>query len=340
MGSSSQRHKDDASFTVSDHEEGQRLDRLCAGRHPGLSRNQIQVLNRHGGVKVDGKIRPDSYLLRAGERVDVRPSEVEMEGWDPEAVPGPEDIHVTVVYEDDDIVVVNKPPDMVVHPAHGNPGGTLVNALLGRGVTLAGLGGPARPGIVHRLDKDTSGLMAVAKTDAAYVGMVNKLRDKEVLKEYHAIVHGNIGRDEMMVDAPIGRHPVHRQKMTVRRSGGKEAVSQLFVVDSYNQFDYIRVAIYTGRTHQIRVHLSHVSHPLLGDQVYGGKAKKGQTPGPRANATGEKLSKTMTRHALHASRLSFTHPVSGRPLAFRTALPDDMRLALEALYKENRLREV
>jgi 23S rRNA pseudouridine1911/1915/1917 synthase len=340
MGSSSQRQNNDTSFAVADHEEGQRLDRLCAARHPNLSRNQIQILNEHGGVTVDGRVRPDSYLLRAGERVDIRPSEVEREGWDPDAVPAPEDIHITVVYEDDDIVVVNKPPGMVVHPAHGNPGGTLVNALLGRGVKLAGLGGPSRPGIVHRLDKDTSGLMVVAKTDAAYVGMVTRLKDKDVLKEYRAIVHGNLGRDEMTVDAPIGRHPVQRQKMTVRRSGGKEAVSQLFVVDSYIQFDYIRVAIYTGRTHQIRVHMSHVSHPLLGDQVYGGRAKKGQTPGPRAKAMDEKLSKAMTRHALHASRLSFTHPVSERPLAFQTALPDDMRLALETLYRENRFKEV
>ena len=190
------------------------------------------------------------------------------------------------------------------------------------------------------MDKDTSGLMVVAKSDAAYAGLVSKLREKEVLKEYHAIVHGNMERREMTVDAPIGRHPVQRQKMTVRRAGGKEAVSQLFVVDSYNQFDYIRVAIYTGRTHQIRVHLSHVSHPLLGDQVYGGKTKKRQAPGPRAKATGAKLSRIMTRHALHASRLSFTHPVSERPLAFQTALPEDMRLALETLYREHRFKEV
>jgi 23S rRNA pseudouridine1911/1915/1917 synthase len=338
--SCSSQSKGDSSFTVADHEEGQRLDRLCAARHPGLSRNQIQKLNRGGGVTVDGKIRPDSYLVQAGERIDIRPSEAELEGWDPDAVPVPEDIDVTVVYEDDHIVVVNKPAGMVVHPAHGNPDGTLVNALLGRGVTLADLGGPSRPGIVHRLDKDTSGLMIVAKTDVAYVGMVSKLKDKEVLKEYHAIAHGNLPRDEMTVDAPIGRHAVQRQKMTVRRDGGKEAVSQLFVVDSYSQFDYIRVAIYTGRTHQIRVHMSYVSHPLLGDQVYGGKAKRGQAAGPKAKATGEKLTQTMTRHALHASRLSFTHPVSEQPLAFQTALPPDMRSALETLYKENRFKEV
>ena len=340
MGFSGRQREDDYSFTVAEHEEGQRLDRLCAARHAVLSRNQIQRLNRQGAITIDGKVRPDSYLLRAGERVDIRLSAATLREWDPDESPAPERIPVAVVYQDDHIVVVNKAAGMVVHPAHGNPRGTLVNALLGCGIKLADLGGPHRPGIVHRLDKDTSGLMVVAKTDEAYVGMVNKLKDKEVLKEYHAIVHGNLARDQMTVDAPIGRHPVHRQKMTVRRSGGKEAVSQLFVVDSYNQFDYIRVAIYTGRTHQIRVHMSHVSHPLLGDQVYGGKVKKGHAPGPKGKATGERLSTTMTRHALHASRLSFTHPVSEELLAFQAALPQDMRSALETLYRENRFKEV
>jgi 23S rRNA pseudouridine1911/1915/1917 synthase len=340
MASSSRKHNDDISFTVGEYEEGQRLDRLCAAKHPTLSRNQIQALNEQGAVTVGGKVRPDSYSLRAGEKVDIRVSEVQLEGWDPGAIPASEDIPIAVVYEDDDIAVVNKPAGMVVHPAHGNPGGTLVNALLGRGMTLASLGGPSRPGIVHRLDKDTSGLMMVAKTDAAYAAMVKQLKDREVLKEYHAIIHGNVGRDELTVDEPIGRHPVHRQKMTVRRTGGREAVSQLFVVDSYNHFDYIRVAIYTGRTHQIRVHMSHVLHPLLGDHVYGGRPGKGRSQGPRAKVTGNKLSRMISRHALHASRLSFSHPEDGSVLTFRTALPDDMRLALETLYMEYRFKEV
>jgi 23S rRNA pseudouridine1911/1915/1917 synthase len=330
----------DMSFTVAPEETGRRLDRLCAARHPALSRNQIQNLNEGGGVTVDGAARPDSYAVNAGERVEIRPSAVERDGWDPDSRPAPEDIPVTVVYEDEDLAVVNKQPGLVVHPAHGNPGGTLVNALLGKGIQLAGLGGTQRPGVVHRLDKDTSGLMVVAKSDTGYAGMVTKLKDKEVCKEYHAIVYGNLGNAEMTVVAPIGRHPVHRQKMAVTRKGGKEAVSQLFVVDSYTHFDYIRVAIYTGRTHQIRVHLSHVSHPLLGDTVYGGRRKIGQATGPRTKVTHEKLLKTMTRHALHASLISFTHPVSDRQLTFRAALPEDMRLALETLYREDRTKEV
>ena len=327
-------------FTVAESEAGRRLDRVCAARHPGLSRNQIQIVNGLGGIIVDGNARPDSYRLSAGETVEIRAGEVRREGWNPGDVPGPEDIPLTVVYQDDDIVVVNKPAGLVVHPAHGNPGGTLVNALLGRGVTLATLGSPQRPGIVHRLDKDTSGLMVVARTDNAYGRLVEGLKDREVRKEYHAIVRGNIGRASMSIDAPIGRHPVERQRMTVPKTGGKAAVSQLIVVDSYSHFDYIRVAIYTGRTHQIRVHMSHVSHPLLGDPVYGGRQVKGRASGSRTRATYEKLSKIMHRQALHASLLSFSHPVTGRQLTFRVALPDDMRLALETLYREDRIKEV
>lgn len=327
-------------FTVDEPEEGQRLDRVCAARHPGLSRNQVQIVNGLGGITVDGRPRPDSYQLSAGEQVEIRAEDVRREGWNPEDVPGPEDIPIKVIFQDDDIVVVNKPAGLVVHPAHGNPGGTLVNALLGRGVPLSMLGSPQRPGIVHRLDKHTSGLMVVACTDAAYAGLVERFRDKQVRKEYHAIVRGNLGRPQMTVDSPIGRHPVERQKMTVPKTGGRAALSQLFVVDSYSHFDYIRVAIYTGRTHQIRVHMSHVSHPLLGDPVYGGRQVKGQPAGARTRATYEKLSKIMTRQALHASLLSFSHPVTGRQLTFKAALPEDMRLALETLYKEDRTKEV
>jgi 23S rRNA pseudouridine1911/1915/1917 synthase len=324
----------DMSFTVTAEEAGQRLDRLCAARHPVLSRNQIQILNELGGVTVDGTVRPDSYTVSDGERVEIRASAVEREGWDPERLPQPEDIAVPIVYQDDDIVVVNKPPGLVVHPAHGNPSGTLINALLGYGIRLSGIGGHQRPGVVHRLDKDTSGLMVLAKSDAAYRGMVAQLKAKRVRKQYHAVVHGNLGRREMTVDAPIARHPTHRQRMAVVR-GGREAVTQLFVVDSYSHFDYIRVATYTGRTHQIRVHLSHVSHPLLGEAVYQVRRRKEQAAGIRAKATIEKLQKIMTRHALHASLLCFLHPVSELSMTFRSALPPDMRLALETLYKED-----
>jgi 23S rRNA pseudouridine1911/1915/1917 synthase len=247
---------------------------------------------------------------------------------------------VPVVYNDRHIIVVNKPAGLVVHPAHGNPDGTLVNALLGMGLRLAGHGGPTRPGIVHRLDKDTSGLMVVAASERAHRSLVAAFRDKKVRKEYHAVVVGHLGRKRLTVDAPVGRHPAHRQRMTVPERGGKPAVSQLFVVDSYSHFDYIRVATDTGRTHQIRVHLSHVSHPLLGDPVYGGRRRGGHAVGAGTRVTFEKLLKIMTRHALHASLLSFDHPVTGLPLLFRSALPPDMRLVIEILYTEDRIKEV
>jgi 23S rRNA pseudouridine1911/1915/1917 synthase len=331
----------DMEFTVAPEDEGLRLDRLCANRHPDLSRNQIQNLNKAGAVSVNGVCRPDSFPVTAGDRVRITPSVAGISGWDPEARPEPEkDIDVAIVYRDDHITVVNKPAGLVVHPAHGNPGGTLVNALLGEGVGLAGLGGPSRPGIVHRLDKDTSGLMVVAATDEAYRGMVGAFKDKRVRKEYHAIVDGNIGCETKIIEAPIARHPAYRQRMAVVEKGGKPAVSQLFVVDSYSHFDYIRVATNTGRTHQIRVHLSHVSHPLLGDPVYGGRRRKVRTAGVRTRVTYEKLLKILQRHALHASLLSFLHPVTGVSLTFRAALPPDMRLALETLYTEDRIKEV
>jgi 23S rRNA pseudouridine1911/1915/1917 synthase len=331
----------DMQFAVDTEEAGQRLDRLCATRHPQLSRNQIQILNKNGAVLVDGRSRPDSYILSAGENVSITPSSAEKPGWDPDAKPAPEpDIAIPVVYRDEHIVVVNKPAGLVVHPAHGNPGGTLVNALLGMGIELPSLGGPSRPGIVHRLDKDTSGLMVVAGSGIAYRGMVDAFKNKKVRKEYHAIVDGNLGCRTKTIDAPIGRHPVMRQKMAVVERGGKPAVSQLFVVDSYSHFDYIRVATDTGRTHQIRVHLSHVSHPLLGDPVYGGRRKAKRTAETGTRITYEKLSKILTRHALHASRLSFLHPVTGAPLLFRAALPQDMQRVVELLYTEDRIKEV
>jgi len=332
--------EEDIVFVVEPGEAGQRLDRLCVSRYKSLSRNQVQILNEKGGITVDGGARPDSFKVTAGQRIEVRPSAVHREGWDPNRIPEPQGIPVSLVYEDEDIVVVNKPPGLVVHPAHGNPDRTLVNALLGRGVRLARLGGTQRPGIVHRLDKDTSGLMVVAKSDEAYAGMTARLKDKEVHKEYHAIVLGNMGRREMTVDAPIGRHPVHRQQMAVVRRGGKQAVTKLFVIDSYSHFDYIRLTTYTGRTHQIRVHLSHLRHPLLGDSVYGGRPRTARALGMRTKAAFEKLLEIMNRHALHASLLSFAHPVSGRLMTFRTALPPDMMLALETLYSKDRITEV
>ncbi len=326
-------------FTVSAQEQGLRLDRICAGRSGDLSRNQIQRLNEAGGVSVDGRVRPDSYLVRAGEVVELDRDRLVPPGLE-DGTPEPEDIPISVVYEDSDIAVVNKPAGMVVHPAHGNWRGTLVNALLGRGTTLASLGLPERPGIVHRLDKDTSGLMVVARTDAAYRLLSAAIKSHHFHKEYHAIAIGHIGARATVVDAAISRHPVRRQQMAVDERKGKPARSELFVVDSYSHLDYIRVIACTGRTHQIRVHLAHIGHPILGDPVYGGRKLKGRTSHTRLKTTFDRLLKTLTRHALHASQLSFSHPGTGKKVTFKTALPEDMRAAIEILQREDRTKEV
>jgi len=326
-------------FTVSPDDDGARLDRFCAAHAPGLSRNQVQILNEKGGVTVDGQRRPDSHAVSAGEVVEIRPELLAPPGFE-EGRPVPEDIPVAVVYEDDHIVVVNKPAGMVVHPAHGNWQGTLVNALIGRGIPLSALGSPERPGVVHRLDKDTSGVMVLARTDDAYRALAVALKRHRVGKVYHAIVHGNLPLERVTVDAPIGRHPLKRQQMAVVDRGGKAARTELFVVDSYTGFDYIRVTTFTGRTHQIRVHLTHIGHPLLGDPVYGGRRRKAVSSGSGSKVTFDRLLKSMQRHALHASNLSFEHPATGKRMTFASALPTDMQGALEMLHRDDRTKEV
>ncbi len=323
------------SVTVGEDGAGERLDRFCSARFPEFSRTQVQALNAAGGVRVDERARPDSYTLSAGETVTIDPSLLPRPRA--ESAPAPQSLPVSVVFEDAAIVVVNTAPGVVVHPAHGNWDGTLVNALLGRGTALSSIGGD-RPGVVHRLDKDTSGLIVLAKTDRAHRALSAAIKQHEFEKTYHAIVVGNVRTRTVSIDAPIARHPVQRQKMAVAKSGGRPARTDVFVVDTYFHFDYIRVTTQTGRTHQIRVHMAHVGNPLLGDAVYGGrKLRAGKGAG---RATIERIVKQMTRHALHASRLSFAHPETGDRVTFTTALAPDMRFVLEAIYREDRAKEV
>jgi 23S rRNA pseudouridine1911/1915/1917 synthase len=323
---------------VGEPEAGERLDRFCAAALPALSRTQVQALNAAGGILVNGRRRPDSHPVGAGDSIhidaDLLPRR-EARGGGPAA----QRIDVSVVYEDDALVVVNKAAGLVVHPAHGNWDGTLVNALLGRGTALAGLGGGDRPGVVHRLDKDTSGVIVLAKTDAAYRALAADIKERRFDKTYHAIVWGNVRAPRVTVDEPLARHPVHRQRMAVV-AGGRPATTEVIVVDTYYHFDYIRASTRTGRTHQIRVHLAHIGNPLLGDAVYGGRRQRIRTGRDRAREAMERLAKIMRRHALHASELSFTHPDTGQRMRFATALPADMRLALEVLYREDRAKEV
>jgi 23S rRNA pseudouridine1911/1915/1917 synthase len=324
------------SIRVAEADAGLRLDRFVASRLDGVSRTRVQALNAAGAIRVDGLARADSYVMSVGETVEV---EAAGEGAPVPDEPAPQAIAIAVMHEDDAIVVVDKPAGLVVHPAHGNWDGTLVNALLGRGTTLSRLGSGDRPGVVHRLDKDTSGVIVLAKTDRAYQALSAQFKERETEKTYHAIVHGHVRARSIVVEVPIERHPVHRQRMAVAPRGGRAARTDVFVVDTFHHFDYIRVSTHTGRTHQIRVHMAHVGNPLLGDSLYGGRRLRSGGITARTRTTFERLMKLIPRHALHASRLSFRHPVHGERVTFTSALPADMRGALELLHREDREQE-
>jgi 23S rRNA pseudouridine1911/1915/1917 synthase len=325
------------SIPVGEGDAGQRLDRFLASALDGYSRTQVQSLNAAGAIRVDGRVRADSFALSAGETIDV---EIPSSPSPAAGAPAPQEIAIPVVYEDESVVVVDKPAGMVVHPAHGNWDGTLVNALLGRGTPLSALGSTDRPGVVHRLDKDTSGIMVLARTDPAYRSLAAQFKDKQTEKTYHALVHGHVRTRELSIEESIARHPVHRQRMAVAASGGRAARTDVFVVDTFQHFDYIRVSTQTGRTHQIRVHMAHVGNPLVGDLLYGGRRSRGTGNQGRAKTTFERLMKIMPRHALHATRLSFTHPELETRMTFTSALPADMRSAIELLYRDDRAREM
>jgi 23S rRNA pseudouridine1911/1915/1917 synthase len=294
---------------------GQRLDAWLARRLPDLSRSRLQALIEAGEVRLDGKAVAVSARLRAGQDVHVRVP--------PPAPAAPEaqDIPLEVVYEDERLLVVDKPAGLVVHPGAGTPDRTLVNALLSRVRDLSGVGGVARPGIVHRLDKGTSGLLVVAKDDLAHRTLVEQFAAREVEKEYLAIVLGVPARRDGTVEAPIGRDPVHRQRMSVRAPRGRPARTDWKVEEAFAGAALLRVRIHTGRTHQIRVHLASIGHPVAGDPVYGG------TRGP---AAGGPLA-ALTRPALHAARLAFRHPGTGARLEFTAPLPADLTTVLAAL---------
>lgn len=324
------------SIRVGENEAGQRLDRFLASTLEGFSRTQVQNLNAAGAVFVEGRVRADSFTLSAGETIEVETPAAP----DAARAPVPQSIDVAVVYEDESVIVVNKQAGLVVHPAHGNWDGTLVNALLGRGTALSTLGKTDRPGVVHRLDKDTSGVMVLAKTDAAYRSLATQFKEKETAKIYHALVHGHVRAREIVIEESIARHPVHRQRMAVAGTGGRAARTEVFVVDTFQHFDYIRVLTQTGRTHQIRVHMAHVGNPLLGDQLYGGRRSRGAGIQARAKTTFERLMKILPRHALHATQLSFTHPELNTRMTFTSALPEDMRSAMETLHRDDRVGEM
>ncbi len=297
-------------LTVTTEEAGQRADSLLARRLEGLTRSAAARLLEEGRVTDRGRPVAKNLRVQPGQVLEVTLPEPE----EPEA--RPQNIPLDVVYEDQDVIVVNKPTGMVVHPAPGHPDGTLVNALLYHcGESLSGIGGQKRPGIVHRIDRDTSGLIIAAKNDAAHLALAAQLADHTLARTYECLAVGNFREDSGTVDAPIGRHPVDRKRMAVVRQGGREAVTHWEVIARYPGVTHLRCRLETGRTHQIRVHLAYIGHPILGDTVYG--AKK-----PVAGLTGQ---------CLHAVGLRFIHPRTGKPVELTCPLPEEFVRMLEKL---------
>ena len=292
---------DDFSINVKAEESGERIDALLSRNLEGFSRSQIQKLLEQGAVTLDGKVLKKNFRCTAGESYDILLPDTE------ELPLEPQDIPLDIVYEDDDLIVVNKQRGLVVHPAPGHPDGTLVNALLYHcGDSLSGIGGQRRPGIVHRIDKDTSGLIIAAKNDFAHQGLSAQLSDHSLRREYEAIVRGSFRESCGTVDRPIGRHPVDRKRMAVTDKNSKAAVTHWQLLASYRGYSHILCRLETGRTHQIRVHMASIGHPLLGDYTYG-------APSPDKGLEGQ---------CLHARRLRFVHPRSGEQICLETPLPD------------------
>ena len=299
----------------------ERLEFICAEEEPvradllisrtvGISRAAAAAVIAAGGLEADGETVLKSSKIRPGSR--LRLTLPEPEALDVTA----EDIPLDIVYEDDDLLVVNKPKGMVVHPAPGNRDGTLVNALLAHcGDSLSGINGVLRPGIVHRIDKDTSGLLIVAKSDRAHAGLAKQIKEHTFDRCYEAVVYGNVKEDSGRISAPIGRHPVKRKQMAVTDRNAKPAVTYFTVLQRYEGFSHLRLRLETGRTHQIRVHMAHIGHPVAGDPLYGPK----------------KVIAALNGQCLHAGRIGFDHPVTGERLNFESELPEYFTAFLNTL---------
>lgn len=301
---------DDFKFEVTEREGGERIDKFISSCIDSMTRSYLQKMIAKGRCFVNGKAVKASYRVKDGDEVAFSlPENVE-----PNIAA--EEIPLDILYEDEDVLVVNKPKGMVVHPAPGHNSGTLVNAVLYhcKG-SLSGINGVMRPGIVHRIDKDTSGSLIICKNDVAHNSIAAQLKEHSVNRIYHAVVYGTLPEDEMTIDAPLGRDAKDRLKMAVV-PGGKRAVTHIRVLRRFEKFTYIACKLETGRTHQIRVHMAHIGHPILGDTVYG---------------AGRKCSIKCDGQTLHAKEIGFVHPVSGKYMEFDAPLPDYFRHLLEIL---------
>ena len=308
-------------FSISPANAGERLDAFLASQIEGWSRVRLQRLIDDADVLVNGRAAKPSYKLRINDQI-----EVELIA-SPTTAFAPENIPIDVVYEDDELIVVNKPAGMVVHPAAGADSGTLANALAFHFQQLSTTGGSARPGIVHRLDKGTSGLLVVAKTESAHEHLANQFRAREVFKSYIALVHGQVEKGAGEVDQPIARDPRNRTRMAVVR-GGRSALSIYRVRQRFDRFTLLDVQLKTGRTHQIRVHLGWLKHPVVGDEAYGGGRDK-----TLADSTMRSQIAKLNRQFLHAEQLGFRHPRTDEELRFSAELPSDLQALLSAIHR-------
>ena len=292
--------------------KGERIDKFLGENLGDLSRSYIQKLLKDGLILVNGKKVKANYKLNAGDQIDV-------EVPDPEPLDiAAENIPLDILYEDDYVLIVNKPKDMVVHPSAGHTSGTLVNAVMAHcGEHLSGINGVLRPGIVHRIDKDTTGALLICKDDVVHRDLAEQLKEHSIKRRYRAVVQGNLKEDEGTVNAPVGRHPTDRKKMAINHKNGKEAITHYKVLERFGQATYIECRLETGRTHQIRVHMASLGHPLLGDTVYGSSKNPYHLQG----------------QALHAMILGFVHPITGEYLEFEAPLPEYFSKLLEKLRK-------
>ncbi|WP_024346619.1 RluA family pseudouridine synthase [Lacrimispora indolis] len=288
-------------FVVAQEEAGVRIDRYLSDRCQDISRSYLQKLLKEESVLVKEKPVKSNYKVNTGDLISLSLPEIK----EPEILP--EEIPLDVIYEDKDIILINKPKGMVVHPAAGHYSGTLVNGLMSHCRNdLSGINGVMRPGIVHRIDMDTTGVLIVCKNDMAHNSISEQLKEHSITRKYAAIVHGNLKEDEGTINAPIGRHPVDRKKMSINEKNGREAVTHYRVLEHFKQFTYIQCQLETGRTHQIRVHMASIGHPLLGDSVYGPA----------------KCPFRLTGQTLHAGILGIIHPRTGEYMEFTAPLPD------------------
>lgn len=301
-------------YKITDEITPQRLDTYISSRS-GLSRSYVQWLLREGLILVNSHPEKASYKIREGDLIEITIPDK------PGSTLIPEDISLQVIYEDSHIIVVNKPQGMVVYPSAGHPAGTLLNALISRCERLSFLGGPLRPGVVHRLDKDTSGIMILAKDDTAYINLGKQFRERSIEKHYIAFLYGTLRKDHGEIKTPVGRSISDRKRMSTKTRKGREAITSFRVRRRLNSATLVDVRLITGRTHQIRVHFASIGHPVLGDKTYGKKT------------TIRLAQKTINfpRQMLHACSLKFNHPIDGRSLEFTAPMPEDMEKAMEEL---------